>query len=183
MTGRLRTMTVSAFLAAILCMIGPVVVPIGMVPVSFTTIGIYLISILVQTKCVFFSVLLYLLMGTLGIPVFSGFSGGLGVLFGPTGGFLWGYLPAALLISVVNKQTRKLKKLNETALNLVNIGIIFLANLILYGVGSLWLSFTLSITLEEAVVIGVLPFIGIDILKGFLIIFLSHKIKKRVIYI
>ena len=92
MKDKIQNLTYMALMAAIICIMGPFVIPIGMVPMSFANMAIYLTIILLDKKRATISVAVYLLIGFVGLPVFSGFTGGAGKLLGPTGGYLIGYL-------------------------------------------------------------------------------------------
>ena len=98
-----RTLTLTAVLTAMLCILGPVTLPLGAVPLSLTTALLMLMALLLGTKRALICCLLYLLLGLLGLPVFSGFRGGVGHLVGVTGGFLWGFLVSCLVYWVLEK--------------------------------------------------------------------------------
>ena len=92
----IRSITETALMAAALCILGPLSVPIGPVPISLTNFTIYLFLYLLDTKQVSIAYLVYMLLGLVGLPVFSGYTGGVPKLFGPTGGYLIGFLPMAV---------------------------------------------------------------------------------------
>ena len=75
-------------MAAVTCILAPLSVPIGPVPISLTNFAIYLSLYLLDWKKGTLSYLIYLLLGLVGLPVFSGFTGGLAKLAGPTGGYI-----------------------------------------------------------------------------------------------
>lgn len=83
-------MVVTALMAAVTCILAPLSVPIGPVPISLTNFAIYLSLYLLDWKKGTLSYLIYLLLGLVGLPVFSGFTGGLAKLAGPTGGYIIG---------------------------------------------------------------------------------------------
>lgn len=91
----------SALLAAALCVLAPIAVPVGPVPVTLATLGVYLAAGLLGPWRGIAAVGLYLALGAVGLPVFAGFSGGFQQLLGPTGGFLWGYLLCALMVGLL----------------------------------------------------------------------------------
>ena len=92
-------MTGVAIFAAILSLLAQISVPIGIgVPFTLQTFGVYLICLLSGQRTAFWSVLIYILLGAIGLPVFANFSGGLGVIFGVTGGYIFGFLVASLVI-------------------------------------------------------------------------------------
>ena len=96
-----RTLTLIAVLTAMLCILGPVTLPLGPVPLSLTTGLLMLMALLLGPRSALLCCGLYLLLGMAGLPVFSGFTGGTGALLGPTGGFLLGYLPLTLIGGLV----------------------------------------------------------------------------------
>ena len=92
-------MTGVAIFAAILSLLAQISVPIGIgVPFTLQTFGVYLICLLSGQRTAFWSVLIYILLGAIGLPVFANFSGGLGVIFGVTVGYIFGFLVASLVI-------------------------------------------------------------------------------------
>ena len=83
--------------AAVLCVVGPWTIPIGPVPISLVTLVISLAVYLLGAKLSTASVLVYLLIGAVGLPVFSNYGAGLAKVVGPTGGYLVGYLALAFV--------------------------------------------------------------------------------------
>ena len=92
-----REMALIAVMAAVTCVLGPLSVPIGVVPISFTNLAVYLAIYVLGCKRGTISYIVYLLIGLVGVPVFSSFTGGVGKLFGPTGGYLIGFIFMALI--------------------------------------------------------------------------------------
>lgn len=95
-----------ALLTAILCILSQIsfMLP-GGIPITLQTFGIVLIGTILGKKSGSISLLLYLLMGAVGIPVFAGFGGGLDTLVGPTGGYLIGFLPMAYLTGLGSRKS------------------------------------------------------------------------------
>ena len=85
-------MAVTALMAAVMCVLGPLSVPIGAIPISLTNLVICFSAWLLGPKFGTLSVAVYLALGAVGLPVFSGYGAGLAKLAGPTGGYLVGYL-------------------------------------------------------------------------------------------
>ena len=94
---KLQIMTRCALLTAVMAVCAWLAVPMGDVAVTLQTFGLFLTLSLLGGKFGTLVCLLYLLLGAVGLPVFAGFQGGLGVLLGPTGGYLWGFLAASLI--------------------------------------------------------------------------------------
>ena len=175
---KINHITGTGLMSAILCILGPITIPIGMVPIGFTGIGIYLSLFLIGKKKTVTAVFIYLLIGLVGLPVFSGFTAGPGKIFGPTGGYLVGYLLSAYVCgSLMEKEKNK-----ESLKRIKKIGcfiILLIGNLILYLVGVFWLAKVSGVTMENAIRIGVLPFIFPDLLKNIIVISLGSELKRR----
>ncbi len=165
----IRNMTLIAMVTAMLCLLGPLAIPLPFspVPLSLATLGLYLTAYILNTKNAILCCTLYLFMGLIGLPIFSGYSGGVGKLFGPTGGYILGYLPLTIICVLFFKHT--------TSKWMHIVGMI-LGTLILYLFGTLWLSYIASISISVAFLIGVLPYIIGDIIKIMLATKLSMHI-------
>ena len=94
---KVKDMTLTAVMAALICIAGPLTIAAGPVPLSLATFAFMLAGAVLGKKRGTAAVGLYLLIGIIGVPVFSGFSGGFQKLAGVTGGYLVGYLPCAFL--------------------------------------------------------------------------------------
>ena len=94
-----RQMTIIALMTAVTCILGPLAIPLPFspVPISFTNLAIYFSIFVLGTYSATVSYLVYLLIGMVGLPVFSGFAGGFGKMAGPTGGYLVGFIFMALI--------------------------------------------------------------------------------------
>ncbi len=106
---KLYNQIVAALLAAFLTIIAPLSVPIGAIPLTLASLGVYLAAVIGGAGFGTLAVAVYLLLGAVGLPVFSGFVGGVQAFLAPTGGFLLGYLPCTIVIGVglrVGKYTR-----------------------------------------------------------------------------
>lgn len=100
-----RQMTFIALMTAVTCILGPLSIPLPFspVPISFTNLAIYLSLYVLGLNGATISYLVYLLIGMVGVPVFSGFSGGFGKLAGPTGGYLIGFIFLTLIAGLLMK--------------------------------------------------------------------------------
>lgn len=94
-------MAAAAMMCAVTAVLSQIAVPMPSgVPITLQTFAIALCGFILTTRCALASVVVYILLGAVGLPVFSGFSGGPGKLFGLTGGFIWGFILFALLCSL-----------------------------------------------------------------------------------
>ena len=158
-------------MAAVICILGPLSIPIGPVPVSLTNLAIYVIMYVLGTERGTIAYGIYMLIGLLGLPVFSGFSGGAGKLFGPTGGYIIGFLPMAFLCGIVIDRFWNNKIICIIAMEA--------ATWIPYLLGTFWLSKQAHMSFAAAFSVGVLPFIVVDLCKMVAAAFIGPEIKKR----
>ena len=88
-----KTMVIIGVMAAVTCILGPLslAIPVSPVPISLTNLAVYFAVYVLGMKKGTISYLIYLLIGLIGLPVFSAFTGGPAKLFGPTGGYLIGF--------------------------------------------------------------------------------------------
>lgn len=190
---RIKTsrLTKIGLMAALLCIISPFAItfPFSPVPISLATLMLYL-CVYILGKCdAVISCAIYLLIGLVGIPVFSGFTGGLGKVLGPTGGYLIGYLFLVYISGwFVEKWSQGSKcgnlKKEETGLHcnlnyfMQGIGMI-LGTVVCYFFGSLWLSYQADMEFMVALSVGVLPFILGDIIKIFVAVVIGSSVRRR----
>lgn len=167
------TMAVVALMTAVVCVLAPFSIPVGVIPVSLATFGLYLAVWILGGKKATIVCLMYLLIGFVGLPVFSGFTGGPAKLFGPTGGYLIGYLLLTMIAGFfVDKFPGKMKY--------CLLGYV-LGSMACYGTGTLWLAVHLKIGFEAAFVMGVLPFLPGDVIKISLALWLGQIVRHAVI--
>ena len=169
-------MTVSAWIT----------VPFGPIPFTLQTLAVMFVLFALKPKEALTSIAVYLILGALGLPVFSSFRGGIAALVGPTGGFIVGFLIAgavALAVGCLIKgkgifssdQSKSILGNSITvgtlALNLV-MGVVFL--LVLWA----WLSYMGNLSAEAAFVMAVAPFVPIDAIKMFAAVLLAQAVSK-----
>lgn len=162
-------------MTAIICILGPISfpIPISPVPISLGLLGVLLAVYLLGVKWGTVSCLIYLLLGLVGVPVFTGFTGGVGKLMGPTGGYLIGYIFLALIAGFfISKWPAK------WPLHLVGM---VLGVAVCYLFGTLWLGYLLERPFIEALGIGVIPYIPADLVKIAITLLLGGLIRKRLL--
>lgn len=169
-----RSMCYISIFATLISISGYIFIPlpISTVPVTAQSLSVMLTGSLLPAGHAAASVLVFLLMGAIGFPVFSGGNAGLGIITGKTGGYLLGFLAGAVFISIL--KGRKPGFLRLTAINAV--GGIF----IVYIFGVLWLNRITAIGLGNAVIFGALPFIPGDIVKVVIAAFISTKLLRHI---
>lgn len=153
----IKEITLTAVMTAALCVLAPLSIPIGPVPISLATFVIYLTVYILGTSKALVAVFAYLMIGLMGVPVFSGYSAGPAKLLGPTGGYLIGYLPMAAVMGVVLGQFGT--KIIPAVLGMVG------ATALLYAMGTAWLMHMTGMDLRAALMAGAVPFIPLDLVK------------------
>lgn len=148
---------VCALMAAIMCVLGPLSVPIGPVPVSLTNLVLYLTVFVIGTQYALVSYIIYLLLGMVGLPVFSNFTGGVAKLAGPTGGYLIGFIFMILICGII----MKVSKYNI----FISIAGDILGTIVAYAFGTAWFIIEAKCTFGYAMTVCVIPFIGFDLIK------------------
>ncbi len=154
---KIKNMVFTALIAAVLCAVSPFTIPVGPIPLSLTTLVIYLAALTLNWKYGTLAVVIYLLIGIVGLPVFSGFHGGAQWLVGPTGGFLIGYIPCALIVGLIINIHENKKWLYPVSM--------VLGTAVLYTCGTVWIMMSLKYTLAAALMACVVPFLIGDAVK------------------
>ncbi len=164
------SLVVTALMAAVTCILAPLSIPIGPVPISLTNLAIYLSLYLLDWKKGTLSYLIYLLLGFVGLPVFSGFTGGVSKLAGPTGGYIVGFIPMAILAGIV------IDKFNNRGLQMLGMVV---GTAICYALGTAWFCFQAGYTVSAALAVCVIPFIPADICKMLVAMVIGPMIRQR----
>jgi len=139
-----------------------VVLPFTPVPITGQVFAVLLAGVALGAFWGALSQWIYIGFGVAGVPWFQGMAGGLKVLAGPTGGYIFGFVIAAAIIGLVVDTKLQSRKARYTLpLMLLSVGIIYLF-------GMVWLGICLGVGIEKAFLLGALPFIGVDIVKAFL---------------
>lgn len=168
---RLKDLVFIALMTAILCILAPLSVPIGPIPLSLATFVVYIMAYVLGWKRGSAAVLLYLLIGIVGIPVFSNYGAGLQKVVGPTGGYLVSYI---LLVCITGFVCEKVK-----CAYIPSILAMICSTFILYMIGSAWLAFSNHMTFGAAITAGMLPFIPGDLIKIAIASVLGKQLHER----
>lgn len=167
-----KKFVLSSLFAALLALMAQISVPLPFSPVPVTgqTFGIFLVGALLGGKWSAVSVLIYLLLGAVGLPVFHQFQGGLHILFGPTGGFLWGFVPGCYLLGKITEK--------KSSYGTMILGMLLCMS-IYFSLGALYLAFTAGLSFYRALLLGVAPFLPLDIVKLLAAASLSLAVRTR----
>lgn len=157
---KLQYLTSAALLASLTAVCAQIMIPLPFTPIFFSlaVFSVFITGAILPPAWAAGAQLCYLSLGCIGIPVFGGFRGGLGVILGPTGGYLCAYPLMALLISILLwKQTINFSRIfNACILSLT----------ICYILGTIWYCLLTNVGITEALKLCIWPFILPDLFKG-----------------
>lgn len=169
---RLQKLIVIALFAAITGVLAQLAIPLPFgVPITGQTLAIGLTATILGSRHGTYATILYILMGAVGIPVFAQFTAGLGVIIGPTGGFIIGFIPTTLIIGLY------LEKTSFTVKNALIANIIGMFITLIFG--TVWLKFAADLTWQAAFLGGFAPFIIVGLIKAFLAAWIGIIIRQR----
>ena len=168
-----KQMSLTALMTALICVLAPWSLNLWFtpVPISLGSMAVYFVLYVLGMKLGTVSVTLYILLGLIGLPVFTNFGGGAAKLLGPTGGYIVGYLFLALICGFFLDKFPDVFPLH--------IAGFVLGTMVFYLFGTLWLQFQMNLTFPAALMAGVVPYIPGDTLKMILAIALGRLLKKR----
>lgn len=166
-----KELSLVALFAALTAVGGFVSIPFYPVPLTLQVFFVLLSGAILGKKLGALSQLIYIGIGAIGAPVFHNFTGGVGILLGPTGGFLFGFICGAYISGIFYE------KFNNDKLRFVGL----LSSLApIYLIGLIWLSFVTGMPIQKAVLVGGIPFIPGDIIKSIMAIFVEKKTRNYI---
>lgn len=154
--GKAYPLAMTAVMTAVLCVLAPIALPIGPVPISLTNLILYLSIYILGWRRTAVSYVVYLLIGAVGVPVFSGWAGGLGKIMGPTGGYLVGFLPMVIIAGAI---------MAVFAHKGVHFAAMALGTAVCYVLGTAWFCVVMDTSVGAALATCVFPFLPGDTLK------------------
>jgi len=168
-----RELTLSALFVAVTAVLSQIVVPMPLVPFNLAVLAVFLCGSMQRKGAALLSQLCYLLLGSIGVPVFAQFSGGPSILFGVTGGYLMAYPVMAWLVSWLTEVWAKDSFWRRFAAMAVALAPCYLF-------GTAWFAVYLHQSFAEAALAACLPFIPFDLAKGAVASYVSLLVQKRV---
>ncbi|MBM4340242.1 MAG: biotin transporter BioY [Deltaproteobacteria bacterium] len=166
---KLRMVVLASLMAALMAVGAYIHIPIGPVPIVLTNLFVLLSGLLLGSRWGLASVGLYLLVGTIGMPVFYGGKGGLAHILGPTGGYLFGFAFSAWLTGFISERSRH---------SLIGgiMGVI-IGSLSVYCFGVPWLKMIANMSWNKAWMVGMIPFLPGDAVKAVVAIVLTRAVR------
>ncbi len=155
-------MTRAALMAAFTAVAAQISIPLEPVPFTLQVLAVVLTGLLLGPRYGALAMAVYVLVGAIGVPVFASFRGGLGALFGDSGGYLLAYPLAAAIAGLASQATANAPRGRALAIGFL-WGSAALA--VIYTLGATWLGVLTGLSPASAVAVGVLPFVPFDLVK------------------
>lgn len=165
-----RDLTRISLFTALICISSYIKIDLPNVPITAQTLAVMLAGCVLNTRQAALSVITYLLLGIIGVPVFAGGSSGLGIIMGKYGGYLIGFLLGAIVISLLKGKKNSLIRLGFANI----IGGIVVIDLF----GSIWFSVITGMNVIQAFVVGALVFIPGDLIKAVVAAVVANRLNK-----
>ncbi len=171
MNPKVKNMCYCSMFACIVALLAQIKIDLpGLVPITLQTLGIYIIACSLTPKLAVITTIVYVIMGSIGLPVFTGFRGGLSSLLGPTGGYIFSFPITSLIISIIiNNKNSIIRKIIA----------MIVGTAVCYLIGTIWFIYVTNNTIITALTVCVIPFIFGDIIKIAIASTLSAKIKTK----
>ena len=170
-----KFLIIGAMLAAFTAICSWITIPLPFtpIPINLATFAVMLTGALIGPKYGAYSTITYVILGAVGAPVFSGFSGGVGIIAGPTGGFIIGYIFCAVVVGLLTRKDN-FKEKWQLALS-------FTAGTITcYVFGLFWFIISTGSTFTAGFIACIFPFLMGDFFKIILCVFLYKRLVKLI---
>ena len=175
------TYVLCALFAALTAVLSQIMVPLPFtpIPINLALLAVWVCGGILGAKKGAISIIVYILLGAVGVPVFVGFNAGLGALAGPTGGYIIGYLPSVVVFALLVRRGEAGKPGRK------NAGVFVLTVLrglpamaACYAPGTAWFMITTGMGFFESLIMCVIPFIPGDVLKVIAAVAVCEAVKK-----
>ena len=166
------SLTIIPMFAALTAILSQIAIPIGPVPVNLSLVSVFLSAAILSTHNAVISQVIYILLGVIGVPVFTSFNSGIQALVGPTGGYIIGYIPCVLITGMLIQRFGK--KFIGRAISML----LGLASC--YALGTAWFMRLTQTPAWSALTLCVFPFLIADAIKIIFATIISLKIKNKI---
>lgn len=170
---KLKPLLYSAMFSALTAVFSQILIPLPAVPINLALFAVLICGYLLGPKYGTLSAAIYVAAGAAGLPVFAGFQGGLGVLFGKTGGFIFSFLIIPLIVGSISKNAGSIPRIIISMIPAV---------LCCYLCGTFWFVYLTEMPFSAALTYCVLPFIAGDVIKIGLAALIGTKLKRLVAF-
>jgi len=168
---RLKNLILCALFAAITAILAQITIPLPIIPISGQTLAVGLTATVLGSRYGTASMIVYAGLGAIGLPVFAGMSGGIGVILGPSGGYITGFILAALVTGLILEFT----KFNTPMAIVANI----IGMFVTLAIGTLQLKLVLDLSWAKALAVGVYPFLIVGVVKAVIASVVGIQVRQR----
>ncbi|MGI6678196.1 MAG: biotin transporter BioY [Dehalobacterium sp.] len=170
---KINEMSQIAMFAALIAVLSQISfpLPISPVPMTLQTFGVFFTALVLGSRKGALALILYTFIGGAGLPVFSQGKAGLPVLMGPTGGYILGFIVAAWIIGKIIERTDRLSFMRSFLA-------LFCGVTVIYFLGTIQLKVLLNLSITEAFVLGVLPYLVLEFIKVIMAVYLGCAVRK-----
>ena len=173
-SGKAIDITLIALFAALMAICSWISIPLT-VPFTLQTFAVFVTLEIIGGKRGTLSILVFLLLGAIGVPVFAGFSSGPGVIAGPTGGYIVGFLLTALIIGLLMNLTKGKSEITKIVITVVSM---ILGDVACFAVGTVWFMVVMKMNLSASLTLCVVPYIVPDLAKIIVATIIVNRLKK-----
>ena len=171
-----RDLVLCALCTALTCVLAPISIPLAAgVPISLATFTVMLSGVLLGPRLGALSQIIYVLLAAVGLPVLAGWTGGIGIVLGMTGGYIIGYILLAFLTGLIY---RPFRRSGNAAVRIGSMALGMIAGTAaLYILGTAWFMFVTGMGLKASLAACVLPFLPGDLLKMAAVIVIAPPVE------
>ncbi|SES75995.1 biotin transport system substrate-specific component [Methanococcoides vulcani] len=166
----IRKMVYASLFAALTAIGAYITIPLGPIPFTLQVVFVLLAGAMLGSKWGAISMIVYTLLGIAGLPVFSGGASGIGVILGPTGGYIIGFIAAAFIVGFLFEK-------NRTEKVLFNAIYVLMGSVVIYAFGLTHLMLVADMSFMQAITVGFLPFIGGALVKIAVVAYIATSYK------
>ncbi|MFC4617648.1 biotin transporter BioY [Camelliibacillus cellulosilyticus] len=170
---RVKMIVLTALFAAVTAILAQIEIPLPYVPISGQTLAVGITATILGSWYGALSMILYMALGTVGLPVFAGMSSGIHVLVGPTGGYIIGFIFAAFIIGFILERAR----FNYFWAIIANV----VGMVVTLVFGTVQLKYAMALSWGQAVTAGVYPFILVGLIKSVLAAWIGILVHRRLV--
>ena len=156
--------------AALMGVFSQLSIPIPPVPLTLQVFGAIMLAVILESKLATLTMIVYTLIGGIGIPVFANFNRGFNIIAGPTGGYIIGFIFLAYIVGKAAEQKNKI----------ILLSFAYMGLFVQYFIGTVQLKMVLNLPLEKAMIAGVYPFIFKDLILTGIAVFVALQVKKQI---
>ncbi len=167
-----KDIIVCALMAAVMCVCSMFTIPTGLISITLSVFGVLISAVILGWRRAAAATAVFILLGAVGLPVFSGMRGGFAMLTGPTGGYIWSYIPMAVITGLASDKASGKARLP------IIIAACFLSAALCDAMGAAQYKFVMDTSLAVAFGACFAPFVLLDCAKGLAAAFIGAKIRK-----